>query len=141
MTHNITTHRAQGKNRKRNATLLLAALALVLILGSCAPGGNVLSTGSDLTADPERAADPAGFWMGLWHGLIAPITFIVSLFTNDVNLYEVYNVGGWYNFGFIIGLSASLGGSGSGAGHARAHSRKKKRDEQFYDDGSEPREL
>jgi hypothetical protein len=27
-----------------------------------------------------------------------------------VNIYETNNNGGWYNFGFILGASSSLGG-------------------------------
>jgi hypothetical protein len=56
-------------------------------------------------------AEPAGFWAGFWHGLIAPITFVISLFNPDVRLYETNNNGGWYDFGFILGASSSLGGS------------------------------
>ena len=52
-------------------------------------------------------AEPAGFWAGFWHGLIAPITFLISLFNPDVRLYETNNNGGWYDFGFILGASSS----------------------------------
>jgi hypothetical protein len=45
----------------------------------------------------------AGFWIGLWHGVIAPITFLISLFVSSVNIYEVHNNGGWYDFGFVLG--------------------------------------
>jgi hypothetical protein len=55
-------------------------------------------------------AESAGFWTGFWHGLIAPITFVVSLFNPDVRIYETNNNGGWYDFGFILGVSSSLGG-------------------------------
>jgi hypothetical protein len=55
-------------------------------------------------------AEPAGFWAGLWHGSILPITFFVSLFKPGVNIYETNNNGGWYNFGFILGAASSLGG-------------------------------
>jgi hypothetical protein len=60
-------------------------------------------------------AAPAGFWAGFWHGLICPITFIISLFTPNVRIYESNNKGVLYDFGFIIGVSASFGGSGSQA--------------------------
>ncbi len=42
---------------------------------------------------------PAGFWLGLWQGLISPITFVISLFTDGVNIYEVRNTGNWYDVG------------------------------------------
>lgn len=55
----------------------------------------------------------AGFWQGFWHGLIAPITFIMSLFKDNVGIYELHNNGKWYNFGFILGLMIVFGGSNS----------------------------
>lgn len=51
-------------------------------------------------------ATPAGFWPGLWHGMIAPITFIVSLFAPGVSIYETHNNGRWYEFGFMLGIGA-----------------------------------
>lgn len=51
---------------------------------------------------------PAGFWVGLWHGLIAPIVFIVGLFTAKVKVYEINNNGKWYDFGFLINLISTL---------------------------------
>lgn len=64
----------------------------------------------------EPGATPAGFWVGLWHGIIMLITFIVSLFNSDVGIYETNNNGGWYNFGFVLGASAGGGGGGAAAG-------------------------
>jgi hypothetical protein len=79
-------------------------LAAVLLLASCAAGPNELAgTGTD-----------AGFFLGLWHGFIAPVTFIVSLFTDTVNVYEVANDGNWYDFGFVLGLTVSFGGAAGG---------------------------
>ena len=56
-------------------------------------------------------AEPAGFWTGFWHGTIMPIAFVVSLFKPGVGIYETNNNGGWYNFGFVLGASSSLGNS------------------------------
>ncbi|HZU51955.1 MAG TPA: hypothetical protein VE968_08800 [Sphingomicrobium sp.] len=50
------------------------------------------------------AADAPGFWAGLWHGLIFPLAWVVSLFTNSVAVYAVPNDGGWYNFGYFLGI-------------------------------------
>lgn len=58
-------------------------------------------------------SDPAGFWAGVWHGLIAPIVLIISLFNPNVRIYETNNNGIMYDLGFVIGASGSLGGSGS----------------------------
>jgi hypothetical protein len=41
----------------------------------------------------------AGFWQGVWHGIIAPFAFVVSLFKENVGIYETHNNGRWYNFG------------------------------------------
>jgi hypothetical protein len=51
-------------------------------------------------------ATPAGFWAGLWHGIIAPLLFWVSLLTQDVRVYETNNKGRWYDFGFLLGVGA-----------------------------------
>jgi hypothetical protein len=53
---------------------------------------------------------PADFWAGVWHGSIAPLAFLISLFKEGVGVYEIHNVGKWYNFGFIIGAAIAFGG-------------------------------
>ena len=50
-----------------------------------------------------EAAAP-GFWLGVWHGFIFPVAVVVSLFMPDVALYAVPNNGGWYDFGFFVGI-------------------------------------
>ena len=82
------------------AVTFLFIILLTIIVSSCAPGNEKF----DLA--------PAGFFMGLWHGFIAFFSFIISLFTDLVNIYEINNNGSWYNFGFIIGISAFFGGGG-----------------------------
>jgi hypothetical protein len=72
---------------------------------------NILSVAGSNSVYQESGANSAGFWAGLWHGLIAPITFIVSLFDAGVRVYESHNNGRWYEFGFLLGVSVSFGGS------------------------------
>ena len=79
-------------------------LVLALLAVSCTPGPN----GFKGTVNSEGVT--AGFLQGLWHGLISPITFIVSLFSENVNFYEVHNSGSWYNFGFVLGARLFLSG-------------------------------
>lgn len=46
-----------------------------------------------------------GFLYGLLHGFITPVSFVTSLFRDDVAIYAVNNTGGWYDFGFLLGSS------------------------------------
>lgn len=85
--------------------IVIITIAAVL-LASCAPGPNALRGTQD------EKGKVAGFWKGIWHGIITPVTFVVSLFNKDVNIYESRNSGGWYNFGYVIGLSMVFGGGG-----------------------------
>ena len=50
--------------------------------------------------------DPSGFFWGLWHGWVAPFTFIGSLFSDNILVYDVNNTGGWYDFGFLLGCGS-----------------------------------
>jgi hypothetical protein len=77
---------------------------------------NILAIGGSGSKYQVPSASPAGFWAGVGHGMISPITFIVSLFNPRVRIYEVHNRGRLYDFGFIIGVSAVLGGSGRQTG-------------------------
>lgn len=47
-----------------------------------------------------------GFLGGLWHGIIAPLSWIGSLFSDDIAIWAVNNNGGWYAFGFLLGIGA-----------------------------------
>ncbi|MFC2011948.1 hypothetical protein ACFLVU_02335 [Chloroflexota bacterium] len=99
---------------KKRLLLVFVAILAMLLLAGCAAGTNP-------TVDiPDVDGRSAGFWSGLWHGVISPITFIISLFSDNVNIYEVYNSGNWYDFGFMFGVSIIFGGG------ARAAKRKSK---------------
>lgn len=52
-----------------------------------------------------------GFWFGLWHGSLLPFSWIISLFDDSVAIYAVYNNGGWYDFGFVLGIGAFTSGT------------------------------
>ena len=75
---------------------------------------NALAVGGPNSKYALPGAEPAGFWAGLWHGLICPIVFFVSLFVPGVRIYEPKNKGLWYDFGFVLGISASFGGGAKG---------------------------
>jgi hypothetical protein len=63
---------------------------------------------------PNEDGRVAGFWLGLWHGSIAPVTLVISLFSDGVHVYEVHNTGKGYVFGFIMGLTAIWSGGSRG---------------------------
>jgi hypothetical protein len=87
----------------------LVVVVLLLTLSACAPGANVEE------GVAARGGQIAGFWLGLWHGIIAPVTFVISLFSDKVNVYEIHNNGNWYNLGFVLGAGILLGGGGAGS--------------------------
>ena len=97
----------------KSLRFVLLAVVLLLVLSACAAGAN------PAVDTPSADGDVAGFWLGLWQGIIIPITFIISLFSDTVSIYEGHNDGGWYDFGFVIGAGFFLGGSGAGAKSAR----------------------
>jgi hypothetical protein len=57
--------------------------------------------------EPISALDPPGFFLGVWHGLLAPWTLIVRLFL-DIKMYAVPNTGWFYDLGFLIGVLLSI---------------------------------
>lgn len=91
--------------------ILLAALLLIILaalLSSCAPGDGA-----------NTAENQAGFFTGIWHGWIAPVTLVISLFNKSIGIYEINNVGFWYNLGYYMAIISGFGGL--------AMSRKKRR--------------
>ena len=103
----MTRSNSLVRPRFRRFVVLTTTLGAVLFLSSCAADPNPVS---------GTGEDPPGFLLGLWHGVILPVTFVISLFTDDVSIYEVVNRGNWYDFGFVLGVIVSLGGGGAGAG-------------------------
>jgi hypothetical protein len=92
------------------ALVVATAVVCLTLLSGCAPGPNQLAN------SPDDEGKVAGFWKGLWHGFIVLFTFIGSLFSDKIQVYEVHNNGGWYDFGFVFGVMMFFGGGGGGAG-------------------------
>jgi hypothetical protein len=71
-----------------------AALLPLILLAACAArqsGGSV-------------APEAPGFLLGVWHGFIFPVAWVLSLFLDNVAVYAVPNNGGWYDFGYFVGI-------------------------------------
>jgi len=83
-------------------TILIGALVITsaIIAAGCADANPYINT----------IDDPPGFWAGLWHGLILPVDFVISLFDSDVGIYSVNNNGHWYDFGFVLGIMLDIFG-------------------------------
>ena len=72
----------------------LAGLALIAGLAACA-----------VQAPQGVAPEAPGFLLGLWHGFIFPVAWLLSLFIDNVAIYAVPNNGGWYDFGYFLGIA------------------------------------
>ncbi len=77
----------------------LLLLVSVMLITACTAG-----------SENFTVSDKAGFWAGLWHGIISVITLIIHIFNDSVRIYEVSNTGGWYDFGFLMGVIMIWGG-------------------------------
>ena len=90
----------------------LLFVIILLALSSCA---------RTVAIELPQEIELYGFWNGLWHGLISPITLIISFFKENITMYAINNNGGWYNTGFLFGASLIFGGG------CKAGNRKKSR--------------
>ena len=88
------------KHNKHSSVLLLILILVPVLISGCAAGSAQFSVDA-----------PAGFWQGLWHGIISFITLFIHIFDDSIKVYEVNNTGGWYDFGFLLGVVCIWGGS------------------------------
>jgi hypothetical protein len=86
----------------KKLSILLVVTLTVFFFSSCA------------THSVSQVIDPPGFLKGLLHGFIVLFSFIASLFT-DYKIYAFPNAGGWYDFGFLLGVMFFFGGGGAGS--------------------------
>lgn len=82
--------------------LVLCVLALCLV--GCA---------DSVQFHQAASIEPVGFWRGWWHGIILPFAWLVSLFDDSTAIYAIYNNGGWYDFGFLLGAGILFNGASS----------------------------
>jgi hypothetical protein len=54
---------------------------------------------------PDAHSRVAGILLGIWHGVISPVTLVISFFNKAVQMYEVHNDGNQYNLGFLLGVA------------------------------------
>ena len=80
-------------------TVLSIALVILLTLSACLPN-----------PDSAPGHHPAGFFKGVWHGWVAPLSLIVGFFNGHTRVYDPNNTGWWYDFGFYMAIISGFGG-------------------------------
>jgi len=95
----------------------ISVVMLFVLMAGCAPGEEIELDPPDNTlqlntpgVNPlmnEQAENGrvAGLLQGLWHGIIAPVTLVMSFFNENVQMYEVHNNGKEYNLGYLLGVA------------------------------------
>ena len=88
-----------------------------VLLTACTPASSVQLTTPDSTMQltapgpnpmmnqPDGLGRVARAGAGLWHGIIAPITLVLSFFDDNTHMYEVHNAGSEYDLGFLLGVT------------------------------------
>jgi hypothetical protein len=85
---------------KKNKVLFLIISLIVLVsLSGCIPGDGT-----------STVTNPANFLWGIWHGWLAPLTLIISIFDKNIHMYEVANSGFWYDLGYYMAIISGFGG-------------------------------
>lgn len=102
----VSHHRKSPLLSDHSLLLSMLVLATFFLTGCAEVQPNI---------QPCLTGSTYGFWGGLWHGIIAPFAWVASLFMDDVAVWAVNNNGGWYTFGFILGIGALSGGSSKAA--------------------------
>jgi hypothetical protein len=105
----------------KNILRLGLLVTFSVVMAACAPNTGVQVTTPDstmlLTApgpnpminQPDGLGRVARAGAGLWHGIIAPVTLVLSFFDPGIQMYEVHNAGSEYDFGFLLGVTIIIG--------------------------------
>jgi len=83
----------------KSILLVIVFIFLAFALTACIPGDGTYTN-----------TTPAGFFWGVWHGWIAPVSLIISIFNDNISIYEVNNTGFFYDLGFYMAVISGFGG-------------------------------
>jgi hypothetical protein len=101
----------------KNVLRLGLLVTLSIVIAACTPSSSVQVTTPDSTTlltppgpnpminQPDALGRVARAGAGLWHGIIAPVTLVLSFFNSDIHMYEVHNAGSEYDLGFLLGVT------------------------------------
>ena len=84
---------------KKFSVLFLMLILILLTMTGCIPGDGT-----------HTITHQAGFFWGVWHGWIAPISLLIGLFDHHISIYETYNTGWFYDLGFYAAIISGFGG-------------------------------
>ena len=102
---------------KKKLFIFVAMLITLVLLAGCAPGEvtqvDIPGVNMELSVPgpnplvntPDANEHVAGILPGIWHGIISPVTMVLSFVNPELQMYEVHNDGSQYNFGFLIGAA------------------------------------
>ncbi len=102
--------------KQRLFTFIFITVMLVMVAGCSSSSAGQINTsgvsvqlyapGTNPSVNTADAHDRvAGLLPGIWHGIISPVTLVMSFINPDVQMYEVHNNGSEYNVGFLIGVA------------------------------------
>ena len=83
----------------KKVILILLMIVLLVAMVGCVPGDGT-----------HTSQESAGFFWGVWHGWVAPISLIIGLFNDNIRIYEINNAGWFYDLGFYIAVISGFGG-------------------------------
>lgn len=100
------------KSNKPDVRLLII-ISIIFIVTGCASHYS-----------PDSIDDPYGFFSGIWHGFVFPLSLAANIISWFLSLFDIFvfqdiqiigrpNTGFFYYVGFILGLSGSGGGAGT----------------------------
>ena len=81
---------------------IIKVIIIILLVSTflgCFPGAGI-----------GKANNPAGFFSGIWHGWIAPLSLIMGIFNKGIRVYDINNTGWWYVLGFYVAIISGFGG-------------------------------
>ena len=94
------------KETIKKFVIALIIITTMLLLVACAAENPMTGQAH------EETGRVYGFFSGLWDGVTAPFAFIINLLDGkNGSFYNVFNNGGWYNFGFLVGVTGFYKGA------------------------------
>ncbi len=82
----------------KKTLLIVCMLVFAIALTGCLPN------------DGTYIINKAGFFWGVWHGWMAPLSLILGFFNHTTRIYEVSNTGWFYDLGFYMAVISGFGG-------------------------------